>query len=69
MPTFLPTKPTNATNATNGDKMATKSEMAERLFLSKRTVEGYRKTLLSKLGAKNSAGLMLKAIKENIIKP
>lgn len=47
----------------------TTAEMAERLFLSKRTVEGYRKTLLSKLGAKNSAGLMLKAIKENIIKP
>lgn len=45
----------------------TTSEIADKLFLSIRTIEGYRKSLLSKLGVKNSAGLVLKAIKENII--
>lgn len=45
----------------------TTAEIAEQLFLSVRTIEGYRKTLLSKLGVKNSAGLVLKAVKENIL--
>ncbi len=45
----------------------TTAEIAEKLFLSVRTIEGYRKTLLSKLGVKNSAGLVLKAVKENIL--
>lgn len=45
----------------------TTSEIAEKLFLSDRTIEGYRKNLISKLGVKNSAGLIMKAIQENII--
>lgn len=45
----------------------TTAEIAEKLFLSVRTIEGYRKNLLSKLGVKNSAGLVLKAVKENIL--
>lgn len=48
-------------------KELTTSEIAEHFFLSVRTIEGYRKNLMSKLGVKNSAGLIMKAIKENII--
>ncbi|WP_298513684.1 response regulator transcription factor [uncultured Kordia sp.] len=42
-------------------------EIGEKLFLSKRTIEGHRNNLLSKLGAKNTASLIIKAIKENLI--
>lgn len=45
----------------------TTAEIAERLFLSIRTIEGHRKNLMAKLGVKNLAGLMLKAVKEKII--
>ena len=45
----------------------TTAEIADRLCLSVRTIEGYRKNLLSKLGVRNSAGLVLKAVRENII--
>ena len=38
-------------------------EIADKLFLSPRTIEGYRKTLLEKTGAKNSAGLVVFAIR------
>lgn len=48
-------------------KEHTTQEIAEHFFLSTRTIEGYRKNLMSKLGVKNSAGLIMKAIKENII--
>ncbi len=48
-------------------KEHTTPEIAEHFFLSTRTIEGYRKNLMSKLGVKNSAGLIMKAIKENII--
>lgn len=37
-------------------------EIADRIFLSPRTVEGHRKNLLSKTGAKNTAGLVIYAI-------
>lgn len=40
----------------------TTSEIAEKLFVSTRTVETHRKHLLEKLGAKNTAGLVIKAI-------
>lgn len=49
-------------------KEHTTPEIAEHLFLSTRTIEGYRKNLMSKLGVKNTAGLIMKAIQENIIK-
>lgn len=42
-------------------------EIGEKLFLSKRTIEGHRNNLLGKLGAKNTASLIMKAIKENLI--
>lgn len=48
-------------------KEHTTPEIAEHFFLSTRTIEGYRKNLMSKLGVKNTAGLIMKAIKENII--
>ncbi|UGU16563.1 response regulator transcription factor [Sinomicrobium kalidii] len=40
----------------------TTNEIAEKLFISKHTVETYRKNLLLKLGAKNLAGLTKHAI-------
>src|ERR1041385_375460 len=36
----------------------TAREIGEKLFISERTVEGHRKNLYAKLGAKNSAGLV-----------
>lgn len=45
----------------------TNQEIAERLFLSVRTVEGYRTRLFEKIGSKNVAGLVIYAIKHGII--
>lgn len=45
----------------------TNLEIAEKLFLSVRTVEGYRTRLFEKIGAKNVAGLVIFAIKRGII--
>lgn len=45
----------------------TTTEIGEKLFLSNRTIEGHRKNLLSKLGARNTATLIITAIKEGII--
>lgn len=42
-------------------------EIAERLFLSPHTVETHRKNLLSKVGAKNTAGLVHYAIKQGLV--
>lgn len=41
----------------------TTQEIADKLFLSKHTIESYRKTLISKLKVKNLAGLTKYAIK------
>ena len=46
----------------------TNVEMAEKLFLSPKTIEGHRSSLLSKTGTKNSAHLVMFAIKKEIIK-
>ncbi|OEJ99923.1 response regulator transcription factor [Roseivirga misakiensis] len=46
----------------------TAKEMAEKLFISHRTVEGHRKSLIEKFCVKNTAGLIVKAIKEGVIK-
>jgi DNA-binding NarL/FixJ family response regulator len=40
-------------------------EISERLFISPRTVEGHRNNLLQKTGCKNTAGLVIFAIKNN----
>lgn len=42
-------------------------EIAEKMFCSNRTVEGYRDTLFEKLGLKTRVGLVLYAIKNNIV--
>lgn len=41
----------------------TTAEIAEKLFISTHTVESHRKNLLSKLGKKNTAGLVAWAVK------
>jgi DNA-binding NarL/FixJ family response regulator len=47
-------------------KEFTASEIAEKLNLSVRTVEGYRQKLIDKAGVKNVAGLVIYAIKNNL---
>ncbi|MBR9832861.1 response regulator transcription factor [bacterium] len=47
----------------------TSKETAEKLFITTRTVEGHRNSLLQKTGAKNSAGLVIYAIKNNLYDP
>ncbi len=46
----------------------TAQEIGELLFLSKRTVEGYRTRILEKMEVKNTAGVVIFALKHNIIK-
>lgn len=46
----------------------TNVEIAEKLFLSKRTVEGHRQNLIDKAGVKNSASLIKLAVKNGIVK-
>ena len=48
-------------------KEMTTAEIAEQLFLSPRTVEGYRNRLLEKTGARNTAGLVLFASKSDLL--
>jgi len=43
------------------------AEIADKLFLSKRTVEKYRANILNKTNAKNTASLVIFAIKNNIV--
>ncbi|MBL4710104.1 MAG: response regulator transcription factor [Flavobacteriales bacterium] len=45
----------------------TTSEIGKKLFLSPRTIEGYRKQLFEKTGAKNIAGLVIYAIRMGLI--
>lgn len=47
-------------------KELTNIEIGEQLFLSPRTVEGHRNHLLAKTGCKNTAGLVIFAIKYHI---
>lgn len=44
----------------------TNAEIAEQLFISQRTVEGHRNNLLLKTGSKNTAGLVVFAIKNGL---
>lgn len=48
-------------------KEHTASEIAEILFISVRTVETHRKHLMEKLGAKNTAGIIYRAMKEGLV--
>lgn len=45
----------------------TTQEIADKLFLSKHTIESYRKNLISKLNVKNLAGLTKHAIKMGLL--
>ena len=46
----------------------TNSEIASKLFISPRTVEGHRNNLLTKLDCRNSAGLVAYAFQNNLVK-
>jgi DNA-binding NarL/FixJ family response regulator len=48
-------------------KEYTTSEIAAQLFISERTVEGHRNNLLLKTGTRNTAGLVVFAIKNNVV--
>lgn len=45
----------------------TAKEIADKLFISVRTAEGHRRRLIEKLGVKNTASLITKAIKEKLV--
>ncbi len=45
----------------------TTAEIAQQLFISRRTVDGHRANLLVKLRCKNIAGLVVVAIQENLV--
>lgn len=47
----------------------TAHEIATQLFISVRTVDGHRNNLLEKTGARNTAGLVIFAIKNNLANP
>ena len=48
-------------------KQYSSAEIAEKMFLSNRTVEGHRNNLLLKTGSRNTAGLVVYALKHKII--
>jgi DNA-binding NarL/FixJ family response regulator len=45
----------------------TTQEISEKLFISARTVEGHRNNLLSKLGCRNTAGLVVYAMQNGLV--
>lgn len=47
----------------------TYNEIAEKMFLSPKTVQGYRDTVFAKLNLKNRTGLVIYAIKHGYFKP
>lgn len=47
----------------------TNQQIAEKLFLSSHTVGTHRKNIMSKLGVKNTAGIVMYAVKTNLISP
>lgn len=48
-------------------KQFTAQEMGESMFLSRRTVEGYRTRILEKMNVKNTAGVVIYALKNKLI--
>jgi DNA-binding NarL/FixJ family response regulator len=44
-------------------------EVADKLFLSTHTVTTHRKNIMNKLGVNNTAGLVLYAVRENLVSP
>lgn len=49
-------------------KEFTNKEIADKLFLSTRTVEGYRLKILEKMNVKNTVGFVVYAMKNNLVK-
>lgn len=47
----------------------TNVEISEKLFLSKHTVNTHRKNIMNKLGVKNTAGIVMYAVKEKFTTP
>lgn len=47
----------------------TNNQIAEQLFLSNHTITTHRKNIMSKLGVKNTAGIVMYAVKTNLISP
>lgn len=47
----------------------TNAQIAEELFLSNHTINTHRKNILSKLGIKNTAGIVMYAVKMNLVSP
>ena len=43
--------------------------IAEQLFLSKHTVNTHRKNIMAKLGVKNTAGIVMYAVKTDLVSP
>ena len=44
------------------------TEIGKEIFLSGRTIEGYRRKIMSKMGVKGTAGIAVYAIKTGIFK-
>lgn len=44
-------------------------QIAEKLFLSAHTVNTHRKNIMKKLGVKNTAGIVMYAVKSNLVQP
>jgi len=47
----------------------TNEQIAIQLFLSKHTVNTHRKNIMAKLGVKNTAGIVIYAVKTNLVSP
>jgi len=47
----------------------TNTQIAEQLFLSTHTVNTHRKNIMSKLGVKNTAGIVMYAVKTSLVSP
>ncbi len=45
----------------------TSTEIAEKLFISTRTVEGHRYKMLEKIGARNTVGLVIFAFENKLV--
>lgn len=47
----------------------TNGQIAEKLFISNHTVNTHRKNIMQKLGVKNTAGIVMYAVKSNLVSP
>ena len=47
----------------------TNTQIADFLFLSNHTVNTHRKNIIAKLGVKNTAGIVMYAVKTNLVSP